>query len=145
MDATPARDGDVVDGTIEVMEENVRIGKRDVSHGRVRVRSYVVEEQVSQDVTLQSEHVDIVRRPVDRAVEAGTAAFEERTIEAEETVEEAVVSKEARVVEEIDLRKRTDTDTETVTETVRHTEVEIEDDRDGNGNDTVRRDDRTPL
>lgn len=139
---TQRGDGDLADGTIEVMEENVRIGKRDTSHGRVRVRSYVVEDQVSEDVTLRSEHVDIERRPVDRAVEPGTAAFQERTIEAEETAEEAVVSKDARVTEEIDLRKRSDTDVETVTETVRHTEVEVEDDRDGGA---VRRDDRTPL
>ena len=129
--AAPRRDGDVADGTIEVMEENVRIGKRDTSHGRVRVRSYVVEDEVSEDVTLRSEHVDIERRPVDRALAPGEAAFQDRTIEAEETSEEAVVSKEARVVEEIDLKKRSDTDTETVTETVRHTEVEIDDDRDG--------------
>lgn len=128
---TGVRDGNVADGTIEVVEENVRIGKRDVSHGRVRVRSYVVEDQVSEDVSLHSEHVEIERRPVDRAIEPGTAAFQDRTIEAEETAEEVVVSKEARVVEEIDLKKRSDDATETVTETVRHTEVDIDDGRDG--------------
>ncbi len=137
------RDGDLADGTIEVMEENIRIGKRDVSHGRVRVRSYVVEDQVSEDVTLRSDHVEIERRPVDRAVEPGTATFQDQTIEAEDTSEEVVVSKDARVVEEIDLKRRSDTDTETVTETVRHTEVEIEDDRDRDG--VTRNDDRTPL
>ena len=127
-DTARPRDGDTVDGTIEVVQEDVRIGKRDVSHGRVRVRSYVVEDQVSEDVSLRSEHVDVERRPVDRAV-SGTDAFRDRTIEAEETAEEAVVSKEARVVEEIDLKKRADVDHETVTETVRHTEVEVDDDR----------------
>ncbi len=126
--AARPRDADVADGTIEVVEEDVRIGKRDVSHGRVKVRSYVVEDQVSESVDLRTEHVDIERRPVDRAV-SGTDAFRDRTIEAEESAEEAVVSKEARVVEEIDLKKRADTETETVTETVRHTEVEIDDDR----------------
>ena len=63
--------------TIEVMEENVKVGKRDVSHGRVRVRSYVVEDQVSEDVTLHSEHVDVERRPVDRKVGHGTDAFQD--------------------------------------------------------------------
>ncbi len=55
-------------------------------------------------------------------------------MEAEEYVEEAVVSKEARVVEEISLRKTSDTRQETVTDSVRHTEVEIDDERD----DTLR-------
>ena len=131
-DATTGRhDGDVADGTIEVVQEDVRIGKRDVSHGRVRVRSYVVEDQVSEDVQLRDETVEIERRPVDRKVTSGDAAFRDQTIEVEERDEEAVVSKEARVVEEIDLKKRVDVNTETVTETVRHTEVEIDDDRDG--------------
>ena len=57
-------------------------------------------------------------------------AFQDRTIEAEEYREEAVISKEARVVEEIGLRKTSDTHQETVSDTVRRTEVEIEDDRD---------------
>jgi uncharacterized protein (TIGR02271 family) len=128
--AEPVLDPALTDDKIEVVEENLRIGKRDVSHGRVRVRSYVVEDQVSEDVALRSEQVEIERRPVDRAVEPGTAAFQDRTIEAEETAQEAVITKEARVVEEIDLKRRAQTDTETVTDTVRRTEVEVEDDRD---------------
>jgi Domain of unknown function (DUF2382) len=31
---------------IPITEEQLKVGKRDVSHGRVRVRSYVVEEPV---------------------------------------------------------------------------------------------------
>jgi uncharacterized protein (TIGR02271 family) len=130
-DTTDLRDDTIVGSTIEVVEENVRIGKRDVSRGQVRVRSYVVEDHVSEDVTLHSEQVKIERRPVDRAVEPGTAAFQGRTIEAEETSEEVFVSREVRVVEGTDLEKRADDATETVTETVRHTEVDIQDTRDG--------------
>ena len=40
-----------------------------------------------------------------------------------------MVSKEARVTEEISLEKAVDTRTETVRDTVRHTEVEVEDER----------------
>lgn len=116
------------DGTIEVVEENLRVGKRDVSHGRVRVRSYVVEEAVNEDVSLRSERVDIQRRTVDRPV-SGVDAFQDRTIELEETAEEAVISKEARVVEEIDLNRTVEDRTQTVSDTVRRTEVEIEDER----------------
>lgn len=116
------------DGTIEVVKENLRVGKRDVSHGRVKVRSYIVEENVSEDVTLRSENVEISRRAVDRPVGA-VDAFAERTIELEETAQEAVISKEARVVEEIDLKREVRDRTETVSDTVRHTEVDIADER----------------
>jgi stress response protein YsnF len=116
------------DGTIEVVQENLRVGKRDVSHGRVRVRSYVVEEAVSEDVNLRSENVEISRRAVDRPVGA-VDAFVDRTIELEETAQEAVVSKEARVVEEIDLKREVRDRTETVSDTVRHTEIAVDDER----------------
>ena len=115
--------------TVPVVEEQLRVGKRDTSHGRVRVRSYLRETPVSEQVELTDERVEIERRPVDRPVSAGDDPFRERSIEAEEHGEEAVVSKEARVVEEIGLRRERDTHRETVSDTVRHTEVEVEDDR----------------
>jgi uncharacterized protein (TIGR02271 family) len=114
---------------IPVVEEQFRVGKRDVNLGRVRVRSYVVEEPVSEQVNLREDRVEVERRPVDRALSGGERLFTDRTIEAEEHVEEAVVSKEARVTEEIALRRKTDERTETISDTVRRTEVEVEDDR----------------
>lgn len=123
---------------IPVVEESIRVGKRDTSHGRVRVRAYTVEEPVSETVDLREERVEIERRPVDRAISGADAAFQDRTLEAEEYREEAVVQKEARVVEEIGLRKTSETHRETISDTVRRTEVEIEDDRDGL--DATRRD-----
>ncbi|MBA3326049.1 MAG: YsnF/AvaK domain-containing protein [Rhodobacteraceae bacterium] len=124
--------------TVPVVEEHVRVGKRDTSHGRVRVRTYVREEPVSEDVELRSERVEIERRPVDRPVASGDDAFRERSIEAEEFAEEAVVSKEARVVEEVGLRREADTRRETISDTERRTEVEIEDDRDDRSVDRTR-------
>ncbi|OWJ85915.1 YsnF/AvaK domain-containing protein [Haematobacter missouriensis] len=117
------------DEIIPIVEEQLRVGKRDVNLGRVRVRSYVVETPVSEEVTLHSDHVEIDRHPVDRAVKAGEDLFRERVIEAEEHAEEAVISKEARVKEEIALRRHQEEHTETVSDKVRHTEVEIEDAR----------------
>lgn len=120
------------DETVPIVEERLRVGKRDTSHGRVRVRSYVVEEPVSETVRLEEERVEVDRRPVDRAVGAGDGdLFRERSIEAEEYREEAVVSKEARVVEEVGLRRTHDSHDETVSDTVRRTEVEIDDARGG--------------
>ena len=116
--------------TIRRAEERLAVGKRDVSLGRVRVRSYVIEEPVSADVSLRSERVQIDRRAVDRPISDADDAFRDQTIEVEETAEEPVVAKTARVVEEIDVSKAVDEHRETITDTVRRTEVEIEDDRD---------------
>lgn len=58
-----------------------------------------------------------------------TSAFVDRTIEAEEHCEEAVINKEARVVGEIELRKTATEREETMSDTVRKTEVEVEDNR----------------
>jgi uncharacterized protein (TIGR02271 family) len=114
---------------IPVVEERLSVGKRETAHGRVRVRSYVVETLVQEQVALREEHVSIERRPVDRPVAAGDDAFRERTVEATESAEEAVVSKEARITEEVVVRKQAEERTETVSDTVRRTEVEVEDER----------------
>lgn len=116
------------DATIPVVQENLRVGKRDTTRGHVRVRAYTVEEPVSESVELRDERVELERRPVDRAA-AVSEDFRDRTIEAEEHREEAVVAKDARVVEEIGLHKTSDSHRETVSDTVRHTEVEVDDDR----------------
>jgi uncharacterized protein (TIGR02271 family) len=123
--------GTTTDGTeaIPVVEETLRVGKREVSGGRVRVRSYVVETPVEEQVTLRTEHVDVERRAVDRPVTDADRLFQDRTIEATETSEEAVIAKEARVKEEVVIRKDAEQRTETVRDTVRRTEVEV--DRDG--------------
>ncbi|WP_143151077.1 YsnF/AvaK domain-containing protein, partial [Agrobacterium pusense] len=114
---------------IPVVEEKLRVGKRDLNHGRVRVRSYVVENPVSEQVSLRDENVSIERRTVDRPVTETENAFVDRTIEAEEHHEEAIVSKDARVVEEIALRKTAEQREETISDSVRRTEVEVEDER----------------
>jgi len=121
------------DEVIPVAEEELHVGKREVSHGRVRIRSHVTERPVQEQVTLTEERVAVERRPVEGSMRAGSVdngdLFRERTIEMEERAEEAVVSKEARVVEEVVVRKEADQRTETVSDTVRRTEVEVEDER----------------
>ncbi len=114
---------------VQVVEERLTVGKRAVSRGKVRLHSYVVENQVSEDVALRDETVTVDRHAVDRPVALGADAFEERTIEREEIDEEAVVGKTARVVEEVGIRKDATERTETIRDTVRSTKVDIEDGR----------------
>ena len=62
--------------------------------------------------------------------ELSMAGFQDRSIDIEEVDEEAVVSKTARIVEEIGLRKDVSNRMETIRETVRSTKIDIEDGRD---------------
>jgi uncharacterized protein (TIGR02271 family) len=117
------------DTTIEVVEERLRVGKREVAKGAVRVRSYVVERPVEEQVRLREEAVSVDRQHVDRPVTPGADAFKEHTIEVRATGEEPVVSKEARVVEEVGLHKQASERTETVRDSVRETKVDVDDDR----------------
>jgi uncharacterized protein (TIGR02271 family) len=135
--STAARDTDEV---IPIAEEELHVGKREVNRGRVRLHSRVIERPVQEQVTLREERVAVERRPVSGTTQAGTLGgdpFQERTIEVEERREEAVVSKEARVVEEVVVRKEADQRTETISDTVRKTEVDVEDDRNVRGTGTT--------
>ncbi len=112
---------------IPVVAEELQVGKRAVNRGGVRVFSRVVETPVEEHVQLRDERVTVERRPVSRNATAGdTAAFKEDVIEVRETDEEAVVAKQARVVEEVGVRKDVEQRTETVRDTVRRTEVGVE-------------------
>jgi uncharacterized protein (TIGR02271 family) len=117
------------DEVLQAAEEQLVVGKREVGRGSVRVRSYVTERPVEEQVELSQERVTIDRRPVNRELAPGEAVFQERTIEAVERGEEAVISKTVRVTEEIGIRKDVERETETVRDTVRKQEIEVEDDR----------------
>jgi uncharacterized protein (TIGR02271 family) len=121
------------DEVIPVAEEELHVSKRETNRGRVRIHSQVVERPVQEQVTLREENVHVERRPVEGSTRTGAvsgdALFEERTIEMDETREEAVVSKEARVKEELVIKKDVEQRTETISDTVRSTEVTVEDER----------------
>ena len=122
---------------IPLAEERLRVGKREIERGGVKVRSYVVETPVHDQVSLRDEHVSVDRRPVDRPVGAGDDAFKDRNVEVTETAEEAVIAKDAVVREEVVVRKESSERQQGVDEKVRRTEVEIND-------TTGRSDQKTP-
>lgn len=133
-----SRDLKAGEQVVPEIEERLRVGKRQVNSGRVKVRSYVVETPVSEQVSLHSETVRVERRPADRAVGVGEDAFRERTIEAVATSEEAVIAKEARVTGEVVVKKDATDRTQTVTDKVRSTKVEVQGDRTGTMNPAKR-------
>jgi len=129
--ATTASGNIVEEQRIPIVEEELRVGKREVTSGGARVRSYVRETPVEEQVTLREEHVSVERRPVESqqgAQAAGNAdeLLQDRDIEMRETSEEAVVQKVANVREELVVRKTAEERTEQISDTVRHTEVDVE-------------------
>jgi len=113
--------------SIPVVEEQLKVGKREVQRGGVRIFSRIVETPVNETVGLREEHVDVQRRPVNEPLNPlDASAFKEQTIEMRETAEEAVVEKSARIVEEVTIGKQVSERQQQISDTVRHTEVDVQ-------------------
>jgi uncharacterized protein (TIGR02271 family) len=111
---------------LQLAEEQLVVGKRLINRGTTRVRRYVVETPVEEQVSLHEERVTLDRRPVTGTMAPDAGSFTDRTIEMAETREEAVVSKTAHVTEEVRLRKDAVDRVETVRDTLRREEVDVE-------------------
>lgn len=112
--------------TIPVIEEEMEVGKREVETGGVKVRSRIIERPVEEHMRLREEHIDVNRKPVDRpATEADFRNFKEGEAEMTERAEVPVVNKEARVVEEVNLKKETKERDQTIKDRVRETDVDV--------------------
>lgn len=112
---------------IPVIQEALKVGKRAVERGGVRVFRSVVETPVRESVNLREENVTVERHPLDRpASAADLASFQEGSFEVRETAEEPVVEKVARVVEEVVIGKAVTQREQQIEDTVRSTEVKVE-------------------
>jgi uncharacterized protein (TIGR02271 family) len=111
---------------IPLTEETLSVGKRAINRGTTRIRRYVVETPVEENVSLRDETVSVERRPVAGSHPlTGAPDFSDKVVEVTETAEEAVVSKTARVKEEVVIHKEATERSETVRDTVRREDVEI--------------------
>jgi len=116
----------VHDEVLRLAEEQLQVGKEMVQTGETRVRRFVTEREVSQDISLHEEHAQIMRRVVNDPKSIVDIDWADRTIHVVETAEHALVSKSARVVEEVELSKIGSDHVETVHEKLRRQQVEIE-------------------
>jgi uncharacterized protein (TIGR02271 family) len=118
---------------IPIVQEELQVGKRQVERGGARVRSYVRETPVNEQVNLREENVSIERRPVNESISSNELSsgdmLQDREIEMRATGEEAVIGKDARVTEELVVTKTAGERTENVQDTVRHTEVDVDDEQ----------------
>ncbi len=112
---------------VPVVEERLQVDKREVEAGGVRVSTWVEQSPVNEQVNLRDEKVRIERVAADRPASAQDLdTWQETTFEIRERHEQAIITKEARVVEEIRIQKDVEQRTEQVQEVVRRTAVEVE-------------------
>jgi uncharacterized protein (TIGR02271 family) len=112
-------------------EEELRVGTERREAGRVRLRKYVVTEQVQQTVPVQREEVRVEREPITEANREAALSGPDIT-EAEHEVilheEEPVVEKRAVPKERVRLEKDTVTDEREISEEVRKERIDSEGD-----------------
>ena len=97
---------------LPLVEEELRVDKRSVATGKVRVRSVVdtVEEIARAD--LKEERVEVTRVPIDREVEAAPPTRTEGDVTIVPVMEEIlVVEKRLVLKEELHIRRRVSTET----------------------------------
>jgi uncharacterized protein (TIGR02271 family) len=111
---------------IRLAEEQLEVGKRQIETGRARIRRFVTEKPVEAQVTLHEEHAELVRRAVSDPSLVRDVDWSDKTIEVTEMSEQAVVTKTARVAEEVLIRREGSDHVETVRDTVRRQQVELE-------------------
>ena len=123
--------GPTTDDAMTRSEEELRVGKAEQERGRVRLRKYVVTEQVQQTVPVQREEVRVEREPitdanVDRATDGPAISDEEHEVVLHE--ERPVVEKQAVPKERVRLSKDTVTEDVEVSDEVRKERIEEEGD-----------------
>lgn len=127
--ATTAR-GDIRSGrdeeVVRLAEEQLNVGKRMFETGTTRIRRFVTERPVEAKVNLHEEHAKVLRRAVTDPGYIKDIDWSDKEYEVTETAEQPVVSKSARVVEEVAIGKEGSERTETVRDTVRRQQVEVE-------------------
>jgi uncharacterized protein (TIGR02271 family) len=113
---------------LTVSEEQLQVGKRQVSAGEVGVRKNVETRHVEQEVPLMREEVTVERRPINADSARGSmdAQITDDEIRVPVMREEAVIEKRLVPTEEIIIRKTAVRDTETVGADLRRERVEVD-------------------
>ena len=112
--------------TIQLKEEELKVGKRQVDAGGILLKKVVRSETVNKPVELQREEIVIERvQGTGRPVEGEIGTFKEGQIYIPLRREEAVVDKDVRVKETLQVGKETQTERQTVRDQVREEQLQI--------------------
>ncbi len=123
--------GPVTDDAMTRSEEQLHVGTEQVQTGKVRLRKYIVTENVTQTVPVSHEEVRVEREPITAenmpaAVDGPDLSEEEHEVTLSE--ERVVVGKETVPVERVRLDKDTVTENQQVDETIRKEQIDIDGD-----------------
>jgi uncharacterized protein (TIGR02271 family) len=129
----PGRDasGPNTDSAMTRSEEELHVGTAERESGRVRLRKYVVEDEVTQTVPVRREEVRVEREPItDANVDDATSGPEISSEEHEVVLHEEEVVAEKRVVpkERVRLDKDVQTEERDVSETLRKEQIDVDQD-----------------
>lgn len=116
---------------VPVVEEQLEATKRKVERGEVRITSTVSEHEETIEVPVIEERVHIQRVAVDRPATAADLSINGRTLDVAVYGEEIDLSKQARVVEEIEISKEGIHETRELSGTVRREDIEVVDETTG--------------
>jgi uncharacterized protein (TIGR02271 family) len=122
--------GPETDQAMTRSEEQLRVGTAERETGRVRLRKYIVTDEVQQTVPVRREEVRLEREPItdanrDAAMSGGDLTEEEHEVTLH--TEEPVVEKRTVPKERVRLDKDVEIEQRTVTEDVRREEIDIDD------------------
>jgi uncharacterized protein (TIGR02271 family) len=122
--------GPTTDDAMTRSEEELRVGTTERESGRVRLRKYIVEDEVTKTVPVRREEIRVERESitdanVGDAMDGPAISEEEHEVVLHE--EEPVVEKRAVPKERVRLDKEAHTDERQVSETVRKEEIEVDD------------------
>jgi uncharacterized protein (TIGR02271 family) len=123
--------GPTTDDAMTRSEEELQVGTARREAGRVRLRKYVVEDEVTQTVPVRREEVRVEREPItDGNLDAATSGPEISSEEHEVVLHEEEVVAEKRVVprERVRLDKDVTTEERQVSETLRKEEIDVDQD-----------------
>jgi uncharacterized protein (TIGR02271 family) len=124
--------GPTTDDAMTRSEEELRVGTTEREAGRVRLRKYVVEDEVTQTVPVRREEVRVEREPITDANVGDAMSGPEISEEEHELVlhqEEPVAEKRAVPKERVRLDKDAHTEEREVSDTLRKEEIEVDDAR----------------
>lgn len=112
---------------IPIVEEEIHLGKREITTGKVRVRTFVDVVTEPVHASLQEDTVEVTRVPVGREIDHAPEVRTENGVTIVPVVEEVlVVEKRLVLKEELHIRRQSRTETVEVPVEVRKHRVEIE-------------------
>jgi uncharacterized protein (TIGR02271 family) len=112
---------------LPIIEERLRVAKKDVSGGKVRVRTRTTTETEALDVDLLDEEVDVERVEVGLVVDVAPQVRTEGDVTIVPVLEERlVVEKRLVLVEEIRIRRKAAFRTERVEAELRKQHATVE-------------------